>query len=83
MRVKRPTLFFSFPTTAAAMEAERVCLNEGLPGRLVPIPREITAGCGLAWMSEPESETVIREFFEKNGLEFEGSHVIDFMVWKK
>ena len=24
-------------------------MSNEIPGRLIPIPREITAGCGLAW----------------------------------
>ena len=78
MRQKKPTLFFSFPTTVAAMEAERFCKEQGLPGRLVPVPREISAGCGLAWMSEPGREPELRAFFTARGLEFEGSYVLDF-----
>ena len=78
MRQKKPTLFFSFPTTAAAMEAELVCKEAGIPGRLVPIPREITAGCGLAWMSAPDQEPFIRDFFEARKLDFEGSYILDF-----
>ena len=31
---------------------EACCHAAGLPGRLVPVPGEITAGCGLAWMVE-------------------------------
>ena len=78
MRRKKPTLFFSFSTTAAAMEAERICKEAGVPGRLVPIPREITAGCGLAWMSAPEQESVIRGFFEARKLDFEDSYILNF-----
>ena len=26
----------------------------GNPGRLIPLPREISAGCGLAWRMLPE-----------------------------
>lgn len=78
MRQRKPTLFFSFPTTSAAMEAERVCREHGIPGRLVPIPRQITAGCGLAWMSEPDREPEIRDFFERRKLIFSGSCILDF-----
>ena len=49
MREKKPALIITFPSTAAAMEAESFCLEQGLPGRIIPVPREITAGCGLAW----------------------------------
>ena len=78
MRQKKPTLFFSFSTTAAAMEAEAVCKRRGVPGRLVPIPREITAGCGLAWMSAPAREAELRAFFAEQGLDYEGVWKLDF-----
>ncbi len=78
MRNKKPTLFFSFPTTEAALEAERICKAEGIPGRLVPIPGEITAGCGLAWMSEPEQESAILAFFVAQKLDFEGCCILAF-----
>ncbi len=78
MRIRKPTLFFSFPTTSAAMKAEITCREAGIPGRLVPIPGEITAGCGLAWMSEPDQETGIRAFFDARGLEYENSYILEF-----
>ena len=56
MREKKPALIITFPSTAAAMEAESFCLEQGLPGRIIPVPREITAGCGLAWKAPPEAE---------------------------
>ncbi|MBR7010459.1 MAG: DUF3343 domain-containing protein [Oscillospiraceae bacterium] len=78
MRPRRPTLFFSFAATAAAMEAERLCRAAGQPGRLVPVPRQITAGCGLAWMASPEDGEALRAFFKAEGLEYEGCHLIEF-----
>lgn len=56
MREKHPALIVTFPTTSAAMAAEQFCLARGIPGRLIPVPREITAGCGLAWKAPPEAE---------------------------
>ena len=49
MREKRPALVITFPTTTDAMGMERLCRDGALPGRLIPVPREISAGCGLAW----------------------------------
>lgn len=34
------------------------CGQHKIPGRLIPVPREITAGCGLAWkMLEEDYES--------------------------
>lgn len=49
MREKKKYMVISFQTTRDAMEFERKCMDNAIPGRLIPVPREITAGCGLAW----------------------------------
>ena len=53
MREKKLYLVITFHTTAAAMAMERLCREQALPGRLIPVPREITADCGMAWRCEP------------------------------
>ena len=49
MRAKRPYIVLSFRTTVEAMAWEKHCEAEHIPGRLIPLPRELSAGCGLAW----------------------------------
>ena len=49
MRVRKTYIVLSFRTTLQAMEWEKQCLAARVPGRLIPLPREISAGCGLAW----------------------------------
>lgn len=49
---KRPLqhmIVVSFSSTFDAMEAERLCQEAGVPGRIIPLPVQITAECGLAW----------------------------------
>ena len=53
MLQKKKWLLLTFYTTAGVMAMERVCGANGLPGRIVPVPRSITADCGLAWRCEP------------------------------
>ena len=36
------------------MAMELYCKEHNISGRLIPIPRELSAGCGLAWRIEPE-----------------------------
>lgn len=76
MREKRPALIVTFPTTTAAMEAERFCLSQGLPGRIIPVPREITAGCGLAWKAPPDAETRMAGALWEAGLVWSDMRVI-------
>lgn len=49
MRERKQYMVLTFRTTAEAMAMEKKCGQQGIPGRLIPVPREITAGCGLAW----------------------------------
>lgn len=48
MRRKRQYIVLSFASTARAMGWEKECAARGIPGRLIPLPSEITAGCGSA-----------------------------------
>ena len=54
MRAKRPYIVLSFGSTVAAMAWEKRCAERSIPGRLIPLPRELSAGCGLAWRMLPE-----------------------------
>ena len=54
MRAKRPYIVLSFRTTVEAMAWEKHCEAEHIAGRLIPLPRELSAGCGLAWRMPPE-----------------------------
>lgn len=54
MRAKRPYIVLSFHATVEAMAWEKHCNEANIPGRLIPLPRELSAGCGLAWRMLPE-----------------------------
>lgn len=54
MRTKKTYIVLSFRTTVEAMAWEKHCATAQIPGRLIPLPREISAGCGLAWRMTPE-----------------------------
>lgn len=61
MRVKKPTLVITFPTTTAALGWERQCEAKEVPGRLIPVPVTITADCGLAWAMPPQERGRLTE----------------------
>ena len=73
MRQKQPALVVTFSTTSEAMAAEKYSGEQGLPGRLIPVPRSITAGCGMCWSAPPSARAdlealVIRERLDVDGL---------------
>ena len=74
MLQKKLCLVVTFDATAAAMAAEKYCLEKGVPGRLIPVPREITAGCGLAWKAEVEQEEAVTAALEAAGIAYSGVH---------
>lgn len=61
MRQKKPALVITFDTTAEAMAMESFCEKYEIPGRLIPLPGEISAGCGLAWKTTPDEEARIEK----------------------
>ena len=77
MREKKPTLVITFATTTGAMAAESYFQQHQLPGRLIPVPREITAGCGLAWKAEPEDQERLTAEMDAAGLKWSDMHVIN------
>ena len=77
MRKKELKLVVTFHTTADAMAMERICKKNGAPGRMIPVPRALSAGCGLAWCADPGDREVIRLVMREAGLEGEGIHEIE------
>lgn len=68
MRKKERKLIVTFYTTADAMAMEQICKENGVPGRLIPVPRNISAGCGLAWCAELECEQTLRKLMQSSGM---------------
>ena len=65
---KEMKLVITFHTTTEAMTMEQVCKEAGADGRIIPVPRSITAGCGLAWCADPDSEAALVALMEENGV---------------
>lgn len=67
---KQERVVFTFYTTTDAMAAEIQCKDLG--GRMIPVPGEITADCGLAWCAEPQLEEVLRSALNTAGIQVQG-----------
>lgn len=74
MRKKELRLVVTFHTTADAMAMEKACKEHGVPGRIIPVPRAISAGCGLSWCAELEDREQIVEMMRATGIEEEDMH---------
>lgn len=78
-RVRRPALVLTFPTTAAAIACEELCGRAGLPGRMIPVPGQISAGCGLAWKAAPQDQDALVSALAEAGVAVEGANVIEML----
>ena len=77
MRAKKPTLVITFKTTTQAMAVEKYCQSHGLPGRIIPVPREITAGCGLSWKALPEEQDLLISALTEAGMKWAECHILE------
>lgn len=76
MRTKELKLVIAFHTTTAAMSFETYCKQNGFAGRLIPIPREITAGCGFSWCTVTSQRPVLEEIIQREHFSIDGMYEI-------
>lgn len=76
MRQKGEKCIVTFRTTTGAMAMERACKESGVPGRLIPVPRTITAGCGMCWAAPKEASEAVEELVMDRHLDVDGIYAI-------
>lgn len=74
MREKTPKLVITFSTTSAAMAMEAACGQEN--GRLIPLPSEISGGCGLAWCANPDLEEMLLIKMQENNISYDEKRIL-------
>lgn len=75
MRTKEACYVLSFHTTADAIAFEKKAGETGFPGRLIPLPRAISAGCGMSWkLAKKEAPEQMLELLVSFGIEYEEVH---------
>lgn len=74
MRKKELKLVVTFHTTADAMAMEKACKEHNVPGRIIPVPRAISAGCGLSWCAGLSDRDAIVSMMNEVGIEEEEIH---------
>ncbi|AEE90630.1 conserved protein of unknown function [Tepidanaerobacter acetatoxydans Re1] len=68
MRPKKLQCVVTFQTTTEAMTFEKVAKAAGLSGRIIPLPRAIAAGCGLAWKEDPKYRVLLERLINEHNL---------------
>ena len=77
MKAKEPTLVVTFANTPDAIAMEMFCKQNDLPGRLIPVPREITAGCGLSWKADPAQKDQLETALTGSDMKWLEMHIIE------
>lgn len=77
-RIKKMKVVYTFPSTVQALRMEQCCKQEELDGRLIPVPTQISAGCGMAWAALPEARVSLEEMISREAIEVEG--VYEFLL---
>ena len=68
MRKKQEKVVFAFASTAIAMKMEKTMKEANAPGRLIPVPKEITAGCGLSYIVNPEEKEQVEAIMKEHDI---------------
>ncbi|MCI6259615.1 DUF3343 domain-containing protein [Pyramidobacter sp. SM-530-WT-4B] len=64
----------TFDVTSMALMFEKQCRSAGFDVRIIPVPRQISASCGLACSYPCDRENEIAQLCEKNNIEISETH---------
>lgn len=73
----------TFNSTHSAIRAERELLNEGLKVKVIPVPTEITASCGLSIRMDLEDLEKVKKVLKDNDIEVSGYYYVEKLGFKK
>lgn len=77
VRKKELRAVITFHSTTSAMAMEKLCKEKALSGRLIPIPRIITAGCGLAWSTNPIDRYKIENLMKEYNINYDSIYELE------
>ena len=72
-RQKKPKLVVAFNATIQALAFDDICKL----GRLIPLPPQIRAGCGLAYCTDVEFENEIDKILVEHRIEYFAKQVVN------
>lgn len=68
----------SFRSTTAAMQFSSIASAEKIEGRIIPVPRSMSAGCGMAWLSPAAEKSRIVEILKNREILFDSTLDADY-----
>lgn len=73
---KKKSLVITFDTNFDTMNLNDHFNKAAIKGRLIPVPRALSASCGMAWEGNPDDEQIIRRQIEKDKLIIDDIYII-------
>lgn len=74
---KKLKAVFSFAKTSDAMKMDKINNENKLPGKMIPVPREISAGCGIAYSIDTSFKEKAISLANENNVNIENIHEIE------
>lgn len=74
---KETYLIIAFKTTSMAYYMEKLRKEESLDGRLIPLPKVISAGCGVAFATKIFNKDYWIDYMQTKKVEYESIRIID------
>ncbi len=76
-KTNKRVLVITFHTNYDTMNLNDHFNKAAIPGRLIPVPRCLSASCGTAWEGNPEDEQIIREQIARDHLEIDTITILE------
>lgn len=64
-------MLFLFPNVHKVMKADRICSENGVSCRVIPVPEYISSECGMCLVVENEKAEWVKALLEKNNIQFD------------
>lgn len=74
---KEKLLVIAFDTTAMAFHMEKITKEQSVDGRIIPLPKEIDAGCGAAFATKNQNIEYWKKFCEENKVEYRDIRILE------
>lgn len=77
LREKTLHAVVAFDTMSDAMAFETASKQYGIPGRVIPVPSEIDAGCGMSWSVPIAQRVELEGCIAQHNLAHAGIYVVN------
>lgn len=75
-------LIFAAHSTHMVMRTEKLLNEKGIECRVIPLPSEISASCGLSIRTAPENKERVEELLKEAGIEMD-CYTVEKVGFKK